>query len=69
MLCNLRTPRQFVVVILDRRFSPDPLSANGGIESIQKFFEGLGFRRVAFQDGVALEGAGGRVVIRDSLTK
>ena len=50
LLNNLKVPRQFVVVVLDRRYSPDPTVTGGGMEEIQKFFEGLGFRRVAFQD-------------------
>ncbi len=69
LLRNLKTPCDFVVVILDRRFSPDPVSADGGMDSIQKFFEKLGFHRVAFQDGVALEGGGGRVVLKDTSMK
>jgi hypothetical protein len=69
LLRNLRTPRGFVVVVMDRRYSPDPVSAGGGMDTIQKFFEELRFRRVVFQDGATLEGAGGRVVLRDTSTK
>ena len=69
LLRNLRTPRGFAVVVMDRRYSPDPVSANCGMDVIQKFFEELGFHRIVFQDGAALEGAGGRVVLRDTGAK
>jgi hypothetical protein len=69
LLRNLKTPRDFVVVVLDRRYSPDPMTANGGIDAVQKFFEELGFRRVVLQDGAALNGGGGRVILRDSSSK
>jgi len=69
LLRNLRTPRDFVVVVLDRRYSPDPMVADGGIDAVQKFFEELGFGRIVFQDGAALSGGGGRVVLRDTFTK
>jgi hypothetical protein len=69
LLRNLKTPRDFVVVVLDRRFSPDPVTGNGGLDAIQQFFQELGFRRVVLQDGAALEGAGGRVVLRDTASK
>ncbi len=65
LLRNLKTPRDFVVVVLDRRYSPDPMVANGGMDEIQKFFEGLGFRRIAIQDGAALDDNGGPRVLRD----
>jgi hypothetical protein len=69
LLRNLRTPRGFVVVVLDRGYSPDPVSAKGGMDAIQGFFEELGFRRVVLQDGAALSGGSGRVVLRDASTK
>src|ERR1051326_121072 len=37
LLRNLKTPRGLVVVILDRRYSPDPVSADGGLDAIQGF--------------------------------
>jgi hypothetical protein len=67
LLRNLKTPRDFVVVVLDRRYNPDPMTANGGMDSVQQFFEELGFRRIVIQDGAALGGAGGRVILRDTL--
>ena len=69
LLRNLKTPRDFVVVVLDRRYSPDPMTANGGMDAVQQFFEELDFQRIVFQDGAALSGAGGRVVLRDTSTK
>src|SRR2546430_925494 len=50
LLRNLKMPRGFVVVVLDRRYTPDPMVTNGGMDEIQKFFEGLGFERIAFHD-------------------
>jgi hypothetical protein len=69
LLRNLKTPRDFAVVVLDRRYSPDPMTANGGMDAVQGFFEELGFRRIVLQDGAALSGAGGRAVLRDTSTK
>jgi hypothetical protein len=69
LLRNLRTPRGFVVVVLDRTYSPDPMTAAGGMDAIQGFFEELGFRRVVLQDGDALRGGSGRVVLRDTSAK
>lgn len=66
LLGNLMTPRGLVVVVLDRRHSPDPLVASGGMDEIQKFFEGLGFRRIIFQDGAASGRPDGLPVIRDT---
>jgi len=57
------------VVVLERGYSPDPMVANGGMDAVQKFFEELGFRRIVLQDGAALSGVGGRVVLRDTSTK
>ena len=51
LLHDSKRPKQFIVVILDRQYNPDPLAAGGGIDAIRKFFQGLGFRRVVFQDG------------------
>jgi hypothetical protein len=69
LLHNLTTPKGLVVVVLDRRYSPDPMVANGGMDEIQKFFEELGFRRIAFQDGSALDGSDGLPILRDTTTK
>src|SRR3974377_938077 len=69
LLRNLRTPRGFVVVVLDRTYSPDPMTAAGGMDAVQGFFEELGFRRVVLQDGEALRSGSGRVVLRDSSAK
>jgi len=69
LLRNLKTPRNFVVVVLDRTYSPDPVNVKGGMEAIQEFFEELGFRRVVLQDGAALRSGSGRVVLRDTSTR
>jgi len=69
LLRNLKTPRGFVVVVLDRRYAPDPMAANGGMDEIQRFFEELGFRRIAIQDGAALDETGGLPILRDSTIK
>ena len=69
LLRNLRTPRGLVVVVLDRTYSPDPVTAKGGMDAIQGFFEELGFRRVMLQDGEALRRGSGRVVLRDTSVK
>ena len=66
LLNNLKTPRGFVVVVLDRRYSPDPMVAAGGMDEIQAFFAGLGFRRIAFQDGAARDRDGGQPILRDT---
>jgi hypothetical protein len=69
LLRNLKTPREFVVVVLDRRYSPDPMVANGGMDAIQEFFERLGFRRIVFQDGAALGRTGDLPILRDTTIK
>jgi hypothetical protein len=61
LLNNLKLDRKFVVVVLDRAYSPDPATAYGGMDEIQKFFVDLGFQRVAFQDS-----ASGFRIIKDS---
>ncbi len=66
---SLRTPRGLIVVVLDRTYSPDPVTAKGGIDAIQQFFEELGFRRVVIQDGAALQAAGGRPILTDTLRR
>src|SRR5260370_40948723 len=53
LLNNLKLRRTFVVVVLDRRYSPDPIVAGGGMNEIQKFLPALGFHRVSFQDRAA----------------
>jgi len=67
LLRNLKTPREFVVVVLDRRYDPDPMVANGGMDEIQKFFERLGFRRIAFQDGTSFGRTGDLPILRDTI--
>jgi hypothetical protein len=52
LMNNLQMPRDIAVVILDRQYSPDPMVAGGGIDEIQKFFQGLGFRRIAFHEAI-----------------
>jgi len=69
LLRNLKMPREFVVVVLDRRYDPDPMTAAGGMDEIQKFFEGEGFRRVAFQDGAAWNRTNGMPILRDTAAK
>ena len=69
LLWNLRTPRGLVVVVLDRWYSPDPVSVKGGLDAIQGFFQELGFERVVLQDGVALKSGSGKVVLRDTAAK
>jgi hypothetical protein len=63
---GMKTPHDFVVVVLDRRYEPDPMSANGGMDAIQAFFQGLGFRRIAFQDGGAPRMGGDLPILRDT---
>jgi len=69
LLNNMKRPRRFVVVVLDRRHSPDPVEAEGGIDAIQKFFMDLGFSRVAFQDGSSWDRAKGYPILRDSAAR
>ena len=69
LLRNLQTPRGLVVVVLDRTYSPDPVTAKGGMDNIERFFKELGFDRVVLQDGNALRSGSERVVLRDSSTK
>ena len=66
LLNNMKRPRGFVVVVLDRRHEPDPMVAGGGMDEIQKFFEGLGFRRVAFHDGSTWNRGEDVPVLRDT---
>ena len=66
LLRNLKMPRDFVVVVLDRRYEPDPMTAAGGMDAIQKFFQDQGFRRVAFQDGSAWTRSQGYAILRDA---
>jgi hypothetical protein len=62
---NLNRPRNFVVVALDRSYSPDPAEAKGGMETIEKFFRDLGFQRIVFQDGSAWDSEKGYPILRD----
>jgi hypothetical protein len=67
LLRNLKVGRDFVVVVLDRQYSPDPVSARGGMDAIQGFFKELGFRRTVIQDGAGGgSGEQGLPVLRDS---
>ncbi len=66
LLNNLKQPRRFIVVVLDRRHLPDPAESEGGMNAIQQFFQDLGFQRVAFQDGSAWDNATGYPILRDS---
>jgi hypothetical protein len=66
LLNNLKRPREFVVVVLDRRHDPDPVTTRGGMEEIQKFFFGLGYRRVAFHDGASWNRNEDAPVLRDT---
>jgi hypothetical protein len=66
LLNNLKTPREFVVVVLDRRYSPDPATSNGGLDAIERFFAGLGFRRIVLQDGTAIDRNLGQAILRDT---
>src|SRR5947207_2601780 len=38
LLNNLKVRRGLVVVVLDRRYDPDPYVASGGSDAIKKFF-------------------------------
>jgi hypothetical protein len=69
LLDTLKTPRGFVVVVLDRRYSAGAKGSAGGIDDIQTFFEGLGFQRVAFQDGAAWTRTEGLPIVRDTGAK
>ena len=66
LLHNLKVRREFVVVVLDRQYSPDPATTAGGMDEIQKFFQELGFRRVSFHDGAAWNQAEGMPILRDA---
>jgi hypothetical protein len=66
LLRNLKVPRDFVVVVLDRRHEPDPMVAKGGMDGIQDFFQGLGFRRIVIQDGSAFGRTDGTPILPDT---
>jgi hypothetical protein len=66
LLRNLKVNRDFVVVVLDRQYYPDPITAAGGMDEIQHFFQELGFHRIAFQDGAAWNHADGMPILRDT---
>jgi hypothetical protein len=66
LLNNMKRPRRFIVVVLDRRHSPDPAEADGGMDHIQTFFEHLGFQRVVIQDGSAWDDTTGYPILRDT---
>ena len=66
LLRNLKVGRDFVVVVLDRQYTPDPMTTAGGMDEIQRFFQELGFRRVAFQDGAAWRRSEGMPILRDT---
>jgi hypothetical protein len=69
LLSSLKTPRGFVVVILDRRYNPDPMTAHGGIDAIEQFFGELGFHRIAFQDSLALDRPNADPILKDVTLK
>src|SRR6266404_1649536 len=69
LLHNLKVPRKFVVVVLDRQYSPDPIGPAGGMDEIQRFFQDLGFRRVALQDGAAWNRVSGMPILKDTAAK
>jgi len=69
LLRNLDVARGFLVVVLDRRYTPDPMVTNGGMDEIQRFFEGLGFERIAFHDGAGLDRNGEMPILRDAIIK
>ena len=66
LLRNLKVGRAFVVVVLDRQYSPDPMTAGGGMDEIQRFFQEFGFRRVAFHDGSAWQRSQGMPIVKDT---
>ena len=66
LLRNLKLDKQFAVVVLDRNYSPDPATAAGGMDEIQRFLQELGFRRIAFQDGAAWSREQGMPILRDT---
>ena len=66
LLNSLKIPRGFVVAVLERQYNPGPKGSAGGMDEIQNFFEGLGFRRVVVQDGVGWNYPGGMAVLRDT---
>jgi hypothetical protein len=55
--------------VLDRDYSPDPATAGGGMDEIQRFFQDLGFRRVALHDGGAWRRTDGMPILRDTAKK
>jgi hypothetical protein len=63
---SLHIPGGFVVVILDRRYSPGRHTMTEEMDEIQTFFEGLGFQRVAFQDAAGWTREEGMPIVRDS---
>jgi len=65
LMNNLKRPRNFVVVIVDRSYNPDPVETKGGMDTIEKFFQQLGFQRIAFQDGSAWDSEKGYPILRD----
>jgi hypothetical protein len=65
ILRNLKTPRDLVVVVMDRRHQPDPTTVGGGMDTLEKYFKEMGFRQIIFQDSVELEREGGHPVMRD----
>jgi hypothetical protein len=69
LLHNLKTQREFVVVILDRQYNPGPKGLLGGMDEIQTFLEELGFQRVAFHDGAVRNRTEGMPILRDTCEK
>ena len=65
LMNNLKRPRNFVVVIVDRSYSPDPTETKGGLDTIEKYFRQLGFQRIAIQDSSAWDPEKGYPILRD----
>src|SRR5205814_7467632 len=69
LLRNMKTPRGLAVVVLDRHYDARGRNSTTAMDEIQGFFEGLGFGRVAFQEGAAWNRAEGMTILRDSGAK
>jgi hypothetical protein len=66
-LDQLQPRREFVVVILDKRSSPEGKGAS--LDELESFFQELGFHRVVIQLAVSYENADGLPILRDSKAK
>ena len=65
LMNNLVRPRNFVVVVVDRTYNPDPTETKGGLETIETYFRQLGFQRIAFQDGSAWDSEKGYPILKE----